>query len=105
MTAFKKSMADQESVAQKNLEAAQKGLDAAKTPAQRQKYEGEIQAAQEGITRSREYYDQVKQMSQGELLFNTQCARCHCTERHSASGTSRQPGSRVQSGSTRGARR
>ena len=35
------------------------------------------QAAQEGITRSHDYYAQVQKMSQGELLFNTQCARCH----------------------------
>ena len=64
-------------VAQDNLAAAQKSLDEAKTDAQRQKYESEIQAAQEGITRSREYAAQVEKMSQGELLFNTQCARCH----------------------------
>jgi mono/diheme cytochrome c family protein len=77
VAAFKTSMSKQEEIAQQNLDDAQKALDTAKTEAQRQKYRGEIQAAQEGITRSREYYDQVKKMSQGELLFNTQCARCH----------------------------
>ena len=70
-------MAGQEATAQKNLGDAQKALAEAKTDAQRQKYQGEIQAAQEGITRSQEYYAQVQKMSQGELLFNTQCARCH----------------------------
>jgi len=74
---FKKSMAGQEATAQAALEQAQKDLATAKTDAQRQKYESEIQAAQEGITRSREYAAQVEKMSQGELLFNTQCARCH----------------------------
>jgi mono/diheme cytochrome c family protein len=74
---FKKSMAGQEATAQSNLEAAQKALDEATTPAQRQKYQGEIEAAREGIRRSRAYEAQVQQMSQGELLFNTQCARCH----------------------------
>src|SRR5919112_917145 len=34
-----------------------------------------------------------------------QCARCHCTDSQSAAVTSFQPGNRVQSGSTRSARR
>jgi mono/diheme cytochrome c family protein len=66
-----------EAKAQANLAAAQAALNVAKTPAQIQKYEGEITAAQEGIRRSREYAAQVAQMGEGELLFNTQCARCH----------------------------
>src|SRR5680860_1167758 len=33
-------------------------------------------------------------------MFLTQCARCHWTPAHSSAVTSRQPGSRVQSGST-----
>ena len=74
---FKTTMAGEEATAQQNLATAQKNLAGAKTDAQRQKYQGEIQAAQEGITRSRDYYAQVQKMSQGELLFNTQCARCH----------------------------
>src|SRR6478736_94031 len=37
-------------------------------------------------------------------MFLTQCERCHCTEAHSAAVTSRQPGKRVQSGSTSSAR-
>ena len=77
VTEFKKSMAGQEATAEKALAQAQKDLAAAKTDLQRQKYESEIQAAQEGITRSRDYAAQVEKMSQGELLFNTQCARCH----------------------------
>ena len=70
-------MAGQEATAQKNLADAQKALADAKTDLQRQKYQSEIQAAQEGITRSRDYDAQVQKMSQGELLFNAQCARCH----------------------------
>jgi mono/diheme cytochrome c family protein len=77
VTEFKKSMAGQQATAEKALAQAQKDLAAAKTDLQRQKYQSEIEAAQEGITRSRDYYDQVQKMSQGELLFNTQCARCH----------------------------
>lgn len=66
-----------EATAQSNRADAEKKLAEAKTPAQKALYQGEIDAANEGIRRSREYADQVAQMSQGELLFNTQCARCH----------------------------
>ncbi len=64
-------------VAEKNLAAAEEGLANAKTPLQTQKYQGEIRAAQEGIRRSKEYALEVSRMTEGELLFNTQCARCH----------------------------
>ena len=74
---FKKSMAGQEATAQKNLATAQAALATAVTDAQRQLYKSQIDAAQEGITRSRAYDAQVQQMSQGELLFNVECARCH----------------------------
>jgi mono/diheme cytochrome c family protein len=77
VAAFKQSMAGQEATAQQNLTEAQANLATAVTPAQKQLYQGEIQAAQEGITRSRAYFAQVQQMSQGELLFNVECARCH----------------------------
>lgn len=69
--------ATSEATAQTNLGDAQKKLDEAQTPEQRAKYQGEIEAAREGIRRSRAYADEVAQMGQGELLFNTQCARCH----------------------------
>ena len=39
------------------------------------------------------------------LTFFTQCARCHCAERHSSSVTDAQPGKRRQSGSTSSVRR
>jgi mono/diheme cytochrome c family protein len=77
IAAFKKSMAGQVETAQKNLATAQAALATAVTDAQRQLYQGQIDAAQEGITRSRAYEAQVQQMSQGELLFNVECARCH----------------------------
>ena len=64
-------------VAEQKLAAAQAGLAAAKTPLQTQKYQGDIKAAQEGIRRSKEYAIEVSKMTEGELLFNTQCARCH----------------------------
>ena len=64
-------------VAEQKLATAQKGLAEAKTPLQTQKYQGDIKSAQEGIRRSKEYATEVSQMSEGQLLFNTQCARCH----------------------------
>ena len=64
-------------VAEQKLATAQAGLAAAKTPLQTQKYQGDIKAAQEGIRRSKEYATEVSQMGEGQLLFNTQCARCH----------------------------
>ena len=69
--------AGSEALAQAKLTTAQEGLKNAKTPLQTQKYQGEITAAQEGIRRSKAYAAQVAQMGEGELLFNTQCARCH----------------------------
>ena len=66
-----------EAKAQADLATAQAALKVATTPLQIQKYEGQITAAQEGIRRSQEYAAKVAQMGEGELLFNTQCARCH----------------------------
>ncbi len=77
VTSFQTFVDGQEETARKNLAAAQEGLAAAVTDAQKQKYQNEIDAAQEGISRSADYAAQVARMSEGELLFNTQCARCH----------------------------
>lgn len=77
ISAFQESMAGQEQKARTALATAEDNLAAATTDAQRTKYRGEIAAAQEGIRRSQEYAAQVLAMSEGELLFNTQCARCH----------------------------
>jgi mono/diheme cytochrome c family protein len=74
---FKTYVNGQADVARKNLAEAQAALDAAKTPAQKELYAGRVKAFQEGITRSEDYAAEVKGMSEGQLLFNTQCARCH----------------------------
>ena len=76
-TAKDPAVPSQEAVARTALAAAQKSLDAATTEAQKTLYRGKIDAANEGIRRSKEYAAQVAKMSEGELLFNTQCARCH----------------------------
>ncbi len=72
-----KKLPSASAVAEQKLATAKAGLAAAKTPLQTQKYEGDITAAQEGIRRSKEYAIEVSKMSEGQLLFNTQCARCH----------------------------
>ncbi len=77
IAAFKKSVNGQEDKARTGLAAAQAGLAASKTDAQRSLYQGRIDAYTTGITRSQEYAASVAKMSKGELLFNTQCARCH----------------------------
>jgi Cytochrome c. len=74
---YQKLVNGSEATAQDTLTTAKASLAAAKTPAQTAKYQGEITAAQEGIRRSKEYAAQVAKMGEGELLFNTQCARCH----------------------------
>ncbi len=74
---FEKFVNGEEAKARKNLADAQASLATSETDAQRQKYQGEIDAANVAIQRSADYAAQVAKMSQGELLFNTQCARCH----------------------------
>ncbi|MEP6626191.1 MAG: cytochrome c [Acidimicrobiia bacterium] len=74
---YKKLAAGSQATAESNLATAQASLKTATTPLQKQKYQGEIDAAQKGINQSIDYNRQVQAMGQGELLFNTQCARCH----------------------------
>ena len=74
---YQKQVNGSEATARDKLAAAQASLAKATTEAQKAKYEGEITAAQEGIRRSAEYAAEVAKMGEGELLFNTQCARCH----------------------------
>ncbi len=76
-TAKGPAVPSQEQIARDDLTAAEASLSTAKTEAQRTLYRGRIDAANEGIRRSQEYAAQVARMSEGELLFNTQCARCH----------------------------
>ena len=74
---YQKVVNGSEATAQATLATAQDKRAHAITPLQKQKYDGDIAAAQEGIRRSRVYAASVAKMSEGELLFNTQCARCH----------------------------
>jgi mono/diheme cytochrome c family protein len=76
--------------AQEALTTAQKGLAGAETPLERTKYRIDIANAQKGIASSEQaaaHIAQLKataastgaqaQLAQGELIFMTQCARCH----------------------------
>ncbi|MGZ4714675.1 MAG: c-type cytochrome [Acidimicrobiia bacterium] len=77
IAAFKTFVKGEEGKASTALATAQENLKNAKTDAQKQLYQGQVNAYQEGIKRSQDYAAEVAKMSEGELLFNTQCARCH----------------------------
>jgi mono/diheme cytochrome c family protein len=63
--------------AEGNLEDAQKNLDEAETPKARLAYQLQVEGARLAIERSRADEQRVANASEGELLFDTQCARCH----------------------------
>lgn len=65
--------------AQDNLAAAETKLDEATTEVERAVARIEIEAAQTALERSQAFADEVERAGQGELLFMTQCARCHTT--------------------------
>jgi mono/diheme cytochrome c family protein len=63
--------------AQDALDEAQKNLAEAETPKARLAYQLQVAGAQRAIERSRAYEERIANASEGELLFDTQCARCH----------------------------
>jgi mono/diheme cytochrome c family protein len=63
--------------AEDELAQAQQDLADAKYPKQRAKARLDIAAAERAIAQSRIAADQIASASEGELLFMTQCARCH----------------------------
>jgi mono/diheme cytochrome c family protein len=63
--------------AQNNLESAQEDLAEAKTDAAREKYRLDIENSRIAIERSREFEARIANASEGELLFDVNCARCH----------------------------
>lgn len=63
--------------AEDDLAKAREDLANAKYPKQRAKAELDILAAERAIERSRVAAEQIRNASEGELLFMTQCARCH----------------------------
>lgn len=74
---FEKYVNGQAAVARKSLAEAEANLAEAKTDAQKELYQGRVDAFRAGIDRSEAYAAEVKGWGQGQLLFNTQCARCH----------------------------
>jgi mono/diheme cytochrome c family protein len=63
--------------AEDDLAAAQQDLADARYPKQRAKAQLDIAAAEKAVEQSRIAADKVASASEGELLFMTQCARCH----------------------------
>ena len=63
--------------AEANLAAAQKALTNAETPKGREAAQLTITAAQQAIVNSKAFEAQIANASQGELLFDVNCARCH----------------------------
>jgi mono/diheme cytochrome c family protein len=64
-------------VAQDNLAAAQAALAAASSDVTRAAAESSVTAAQEALVNTQNWADTVANASQGELLFDVNCARCH----------------------------
>jgi mono/diheme cytochrome c family protein len=63
--------------AESNLETAREGLAAATTAKAREKYRIDVEGALAAIERSRAFEEQIANASEGELLFDVNCARCH----------------------------
>jgi mono/diheme cytochrome c family protein len=63
--------------AQANLETARENLADAKTAKAREAYELEVEGALVAVERSRAFEQQIANASEGELLFDVNCARCH----------------------------
>jgi mono/diheme cytochrome c family protein len=63
--------------AEGNLETARTNLAEAKTAKAREAYEIELEGALAAIEKSRAFEQQIANASQGELLFDVNCARCH----------------------------
>ncbi len=63
--------------AESNLADAQAKLATAETKKAKAAYQIEVDAARESIINSRAFEQQIANASQGELLFDVNCARCH----------------------------
>lgn len=59
------------------LAAAEKSLASAETPKARVAYQILVEGARVAIDRSRAFQERIANASEGELLFNVNCARCH----------------------------
>ena len=69
--------ADAVEVAEDNLEQAREDLAGAKTEKARLAYQLAVDGGIVAVERSRAFEEQVSNASQGELLFDVNCARCH----------------------------
>ena len=69
--------ADAVANSEKRLAEAEEELAAAVTPAARLKYRLDVEGAQRAIERSRAFEARIANASEGELLFDVNCSRCH----------------------------
>jgi len=77
---YKAEQAGSVKIAETNLEEATAelaALPANATPAARSAAESAVSAAESALTRSKERSNEAKNASEGQLLFETNCARCH----------------------------
>jgi mono/diheme cytochrome c family protein len=63
--------------AEDTLAQAEEDLASAETPKARLAYRLQVEGARLAIERSRAFEERIRNASEGELLFDTQCARCH----------------------------
>lgn len=78
--ATKKYVAEQKTfvtAAQQNLDDAKAALAEATTPAARATAQQAVVDAEFALTRSEARYDEMRNADEGQLLFETNCARCH----------------------------
>ena len=77
MSDLKSTAKDNVKTAQKNLDAANATLAAATSDVDKAAAASGVVAAQQALTNSQNWEDTVSKASQGELLFDVNCARCH----------------------------
>jgi len=74
---LKATSKDNVKTAQDNLDAAQADLDKAQSAETRAAALSTVVAAREALANTQDWADTVARASQGELLFDVNCARCH----------------------------
>ncbi len=77
VSALQDTAAGWEAAAQDKLTTAREKLAAAKSVTAKAKYTIDVAAAEKAIEQSRVAAEKIAAASSGELLFMTQCARCH----------------------------
>jgi mono/diheme cytochrome c family protein len=77
VAALEEEAADAVEKAEEELKTAQEDLAGAETAKARLAYGLQVEGARIAIERSRAFEQRIANATEGELLFDTQCARCH----------------------------